>query len=242
LNADKDHFFSIISHDLHGPLNTLLDNTHLLLQGTSPLSQAELKQTYASGLTVYSLVETLITWSSLQRVHLKGPLAEINLQPLAHQAVELWHQMADRKNVELFNQIDHDFYLQADEVMLAAIIRNLLANALKYSRSGDRVILSARPANHSAGQPGQAVADWLAISVTDTGVGISPDGQARLFRVDVPYTTPGTAQETGAGLGLMMCKEMVEYHSGRIWVESRLGQGTTVTFTAPLAAEFARYV
>ena len=246
LNADKDKFFSTISHDLRSPLHTLLSNAHLLLRSPGQLSPAELQnvgeQNYTSTLTISNLLETLITWSSLQRVHLDSSFTEINLRNLAYQAIEVWGDMAAQKNVELFNDIEDEIYVQADEMMLAAITRNLLANALKYTVSGDRVTLSAWLPNGSGQTNNTAAPDVIAISVADTGIGISPEGMSRLFKVDVPYTTPGTAQESGAGLGLIMCKEMVEYQGGRIWVESKPGRGTTFTFTVPLAAEFARYI
>jgi signal transduction histidine kinase len=246
LNTDKDNFFSSISHELQNPLNTLLDNAQLILQETDQLSYAQLQrlgqQNYTSTLTIYNLIETLMTWSTMQRMHLKQPFTEINLRNLAYQAIEVWREMANRKNIELLNDIQEEIYVYGDEMMLAAIIRNLLANSLKYTLSGDQVILSARPVEASGQDQERTRPSSAAIAVTDTGTGISPESLARLFRVDIPHTTPGTAQETGAGLGLIMCKEMVEYQGGRIWMESKLGQGTTVNFTMPLATDLARYV
>ncbi len=246
LNVDKDKFFADISHELRGPLNALLDNAQLMFQETEQIAPAQLqhigKQNYTSTLTIYSLFETLMTWSTMQRIHLKYPFAEVNLRDLAYQAVEVWGEMAARKNIELLNDIEEEIYVYADEMMLATVIRNLLANGLKYTLSGDQVTLSARLAEPPERDQGRTPPQLIAISVTDTGTGLSPESLARLFRVDIPHTTPGTAQEIGAGLGLVMCKEMVEYQGGRIWVESKLGQGTSVTFTVPLAAEFARYM
>ncbi len=245
LNADKDKFFSIISHDLRSPISTLLDHTHLFKEGDQ-LSPTDLhrmaEQSYTSILTIQNLVETLMTWSSMQRMHLKYPFTEINLLDLVDKTVEGARRMAAQKNIELTYDVEDEIYVHADEMMLGAILRNLLANALKYTLSGDRVILSAhRTSKPAPGQDGK-LNNLVAVSVADTGIGITPEGQAQLFKVNIPYSTPGTAQESGTGLGLIMCKEMVGYQGGQIWVESKPGRGTTVTFTVPLAAEFATYI
>jgi signal transduction histidine kinase len=246
LNVDKDKFFSTISHDLRSPLNTSLNNSHQMIHKIDKLTLGQLQhlaeQTYTSTLTISNLVETLMTWSNLQRVHLKQPFTEINLRDLAYQAVEVWRDMAALKNVDLINDIQEDIYVYADEMMLPTIISNLLANALKYTLNGDQVTLSTHPVHPSELDQQRTSPGLIAISVVDTGIGISPEDLTRLFRIDTSPTTPGTAQETGAGLGLIMCKEMVEYQGGRIWVDSKPGQGTIVTFTVPLMAEFARYL
>ncbi len=237
LNANKDKFFSDIAHDLHTPFNTLLGNSHLMLKELdmlTPVEQQQLAQhIYTSSLTVHSLVETLMTWSSMQRVQMQYPRDEINLSNLAQQAIELWQDTAIRKNIELTHDIEEELYVCADEIMLGTVMRNLLANALKYTLSGGWVTLSTKsPAVNNGGQqPGE----FIAVSVADMGVGISQENMSKLFRIDLPHSTPGTAKETGAGLGLMMCKEMVAYNGGRIWVESEVGRGTSVTFTVPLA-------
>jgi len=236
LNASKDKFFSMIAQDLHDPFNTLLDNLHLILTDADRLPPAELRQmaeqSYAAGGTIHSLVETLMTWSSLQRTHLKCESDEINLRDVARQAVEVWQNTAHRKNIELTNDIEEDIMLCADRMMLTTIIRNLLANALKYTLNGGWIKLSVQPA--SSGQE-QEADRFVEVVVTDAGIGINQENIAKLFKLDASYTTPGIAQERGAGLGLILCKEMVEHNGGQIRIESTPGRGTTVSFTVPPA-------
>ncbi len=235
LNASKDKFFSMIAQDLHDPFNTLLDNLHLIFTDLDRLPQAELRQmaeqSYSAGGTIHSLVETLLTWCSLQRTRMKRQPDEVNLRNLARQSVEVWQNTAPRKNIELTNDIQEDIMVCADKIMLATIIRNLLANALKYTPSGGWVKLSARPASNGKGQEASR---FVEVVVADMGVGISQENIAKLFRIDTPHTTSGTAKEKGAGLGLTMCKEMVEHNGGKIWIESTPGRGTMVRFTVPL--------
>jgi len=240
LNAEKDKFFASVAHDLRDPFNSLLGNSHLIFTDMERLPKEKLQemaeQVYTSAGTIHNLVETLMTWSSMQRIHVKHQPAEVNLGNLTHQMVELWQETATRKNIELTNDIiEEDLYVYGDEAMLAAIIRNLIANALKFTQSGGWVRLSAWPGDSSSTGQGKEEGEFIEVCVKDMGIGISEENIAKLFRIDVQHTTPGTAKEKGAGLGLIMCKEMAEYHGGRIWVESKPGRGTTVKFTVPVA-------
>jgi signal transduction histidine kinase len=134
-------------------------------------------------------------------------------------------QTAAQKGIEVRNLIAPGLWAQADRHMLETVIRNLTSNALKFTPRGGQVTLAARP-------NGVVVT----VSVKDTGVGISPADIAKLFRLDAQHTTPGTEKERGSGLGLIICKEMVEQNGGQISVESELGAGTTAEFTVPRAA------
>jgi signal transduction histidine kinase len=236
LNADKDRFFTTISHELRDPFNTLLDNAYRMATDEEELDQGELqgvaKQIYSSGGTIHSLVQTLMTWSNTQRIYMDYQLEEVDLKNLVDDAIAWWQETADRKNIVLNNTISHEIYVCADKTMLTSVIYNLIANALKFSLSGGWITLSAQPVDSSPGGQRRKLTEFIEISVVDMGVGISKADRAKLFRVDLMHTTPGTAQEKGAGLGLIMCKQMVEHHKGRIWVESS-GRGTTVKFTVP---------
>ncbi len=119
--------------------------------------------------------------------------------------------------------------------MLTTVIHNLIANALKFTLSGGWVTLSVWPAASSSSGQDQEAVKFIKLSVTDMGVGISQENLAKLFRMDMLHTTPGTTQEEGAGLGLIMRKEMVEHNGGKIWIESKSGQGTMVRFTGLVA-------
>ncbi len=238
INDDKDHFFTTVSQELEAPFNSLLDNSYLMLTDTEQVPKEKFQeiaeQVYASAGTIYHLVETLMTWSSSQRVRLNYEPAEVELKRLVDHLIEWGQKMAVRKNIELKSTVDEEIFVYADEPMLAAIIRNLIANALKYTLSGGWVTISAQLANSLPNDRTNGSPRFIEVSVVDSGVGISQEDIAKLFRLDLVHHTPGTAKENGAGLGLIMCKEMVEHHGGRIWIKSA-GRGTTVGFTVPEA-------
>jgi signal transduction histidine kinase len=233
LNADKDRFFSIISHDLRGPFNPVLGNAQLLAASVDKLSPQDIRDMsqaiHRGAKAVFNLLNSLLTWARLQQeggMHCSPePIA---LKLLANDTLAVLQQAAAQKQIGLANTVPIDCWVQADRVMLETIIRNLVNNALKFTPRGGQVTLTSL--NGASGQPG-----FVKISVQDTGVGMSPDDVARLFKIDSSHSTPGTEKEPGSGLGLIICKEMVERNGGRIWVESGVGQGTTVEFTLPLA-------
>ncbi len=241
LNTDKERFFSSIYQDLNAPFTTLLSNAYTLYADLPSLEpeqiQAMTQQIYTSGGTINNLVETLMTWSTLQRTHLNYPASEVDLRDIAQKVVALYQETATRKNIELTNDIVEDnLFACGDEFMLAVILRNLMANALKFTLSGGWITLSARTVDLPIEGQEQIPGEFIEVTVTDMGIGMSQGDLAKLFRIDVQHTTPGTAQETaGSGLGLMMSKEMVEYQGGQIWLESQPGRGMTVRFTVPIA-------
>jgi signal transduction histidine kinase len=227
LNADKDKFLSIISHDLRGPFNIVLGNAQLLSKKLNSMSGSEIRDTtnsiYSGARAAYNLLENLLTWSQMQR---EGGIEfrpePVELRGLAHETLEVLEQTAAQKGIGVRNLIAPGLWVQADQHMLETVIRNLTSNALKFTPRGGQVILAARPNG--------AV---VTVSVKDTGIGISPVDIAKLFRLDAQHSTLGTDKERGSGLGLIICKEMVEQNGGQITVESELGGGTTVEFTVP---------
>jgi signal transduction histidine kinase/DNA-binding response OmpR family regulator len=228
LNASKDKFFSIVAHDLRGPFNPLLGIAQLLTHQAQSLSPQEVQEMasgiYRSARNIYDLLENLLHWSRLQRGRIEQEPARLHLQQLVAQNIKLLAENAANKGITLSNHVGDGLFIYADERMMDTVIRNLIANALKFTPTGGRVTISVQPNE-------QGLAE---IAVADTGVGMSRADQAKLFRLDVTHTRQGTAQETGTGLGLIICQEMVERAGGRIWVESELGQGTTVKFTVSL--------
>jgi signal transduction histidine kinase len=181
----------------------------------------------------HRLLENLLTWSQLQRGRLEYDPGPVELDQLADNTVALFAEMALAKQIRLEHKIEPGLVAQADENMVDTVLRNLTANALKFTPAEGQVILSAQRNGLS---PDNGTAELIEVAVADTGVGISPENIDKLFRIDVHHTTPGTAQEKGTGLGLILCQEMVEKNGGRIWVESEEGKGTTVTFTVPATA------
>ncbi len=239
LNADKDKLFSIISHDLRSPFNALLGNAQLLVEKMDKLSQQDIQDMtqsiYSGAKAVYNLLDNLLTWARLQREEgIKCYPESIELRELAAETLAVLGPSAAQKEIELSNAIPPDFWVQADRPMLEMVIRNLTGNALKFTPRGGQVTLGGCR-NGVNGQSG-----FGQVSVQDTGVGMDQADAATLFRIDAYRSTLGTEREKGSGLGLIICKEMVERHGGKIWVESELGKGTTVEFTVPLATSTSR--
>ncbi len=233
LNADKDKFFSIISHDLRSPFNTVLGNAQLLAEKHATLQPHDLRDMsqaiHRGAKAVYDLLNGLLTWARLQQDGgMQYSPEPVELKNLAEKTLVVLEQTAAQKGIELNNLFAPDCWVKADRLMLETIIRNLVGNALKFTPRGGQVTLSGY-INGGSNPPG-----FIQISVQDTGLGMSQDDILKLFRLDTGHSTLGTEKERGSGLGLIICKEMVELHGGRIWIKSELGQGTTVQFTIPL--------
>ena len=229
LNASKDKFFSIIAHDLRSPFTTLLGSTDLLLENFETYTPAEFKEDLsylqAAAKKLYALLENLLAWSRIQRGAMPCVPETLDLYDLVQENLRLFLPKAEQKQIALALRLSPETLIYADYSMISTVLRNLIANALKFTRPGGSVTFSAK-------QVGRTVV----VAVADTGVGIAPDVLPQLFRIDVHYTKPGTAGEEGTGLGLILCKELVEKNAGQIWVESKAGAGTTFAFTLPRPA------
>lgn len=235
VNADKDKFFSIISHDLRSPFNTLLGFTRLLEIQAKQLSPDEIEEMarsiHAGAKQAFNLLENLLTWSRLQRTKgLIGEYETLDLEGLVSDSIKVMDQAAAAKDIKLGHAVEPKLFVNADRRMLDTVIRNLTANALKFTQRGGQVKVVAAP--------DPAVSNgtkYVTIGIQDNGVGMSPEILSKLFRLDVRHSTPGTEQEPGSGLGLIICQEMVDRNGGKIWAESQEGKGTTIWFTVPRA-------
>lgn len=253
LNANKDKFLSIMAHDLRAPFSPLLGMSEFLVEIADRGNPYEVREISESinraARSVYNLLENLLEWSRIQRGHITYDPVTFNLKQIAQGNIELLTATAKDKGIQLRSLISHPWFIYADEQMIDTVIRNLISNALKFTPAGGQVTVSARLANQSPtnkptllpaygdSQPPiylSNMIDFVEISVSDTGIGISSENLRKLFNITSNHTTLGTAQEKGTGLGLIICQEMVEKNGGEIWIESDVGQGTTVKFTVPL--------
>ena len=227
LNANKDKFFSIVAHDLKGPFNPVLGLTELMASMADQFSPAEIQEMsrgiYQAARNVYDLLDNLLQWSRIQGGRLTYDPVNVDLVEIVDRNVKLLKQSAIEKNIQLYNYVNSPVFAYADENMVFTIIRNLSSNAMKFTPIGGAVSISAH-ANE---------AKQVEIAISDTGIGISPQDQEKLFKMDTHHTTRGTNEEQGTGLGLILCKEMVERNTGELWIESVVEQGTTVKFTLP---------
>lgn len=226
LNATKDKFFSIIAHDLKNPFNTLLGFTELMLDNLDDFDQEKIKEFIEiisdTSKHSYALLENLLEWSRSQTGRIQMKPETINLSKLVEENIDLLSTNAVKKKIRLVNEVASSTIIVADSNMVHTVIRNLISNAIKYTGEDGSITVSAKETN------GQ-----IETSVTDTGIGIKPENLEKLFRIDVNYSTKGTANEMGTGLGLILCKEFINKNKGDIWIESDLGKGSSFKFTLP---------
>lgn len=224
LNATKDKFFSIIGHDLKGPLNSLTSFSSLLINHTDSLTKDEIRMLAAdldkSLKNLFSLLENLLEWARSQTGNIDFNQQEFDLVSALHENKSLLQTQADNKQISLEVRAPESLPVTAHKPSINTVIRNLISNAIKFTPHGGTIVVEAGRKN---GEP--------VVSVSDTGVGMSPDVLKKLFRLDAKHSTKGTADEKGTGLGLILCKEFVEKNGGRIWVDSHEGQGSVFSFT-----------
>jgi signal transduction histidine kinase len=231
LNATKDTFFSIIGHDLKDPLQFLLLAAELLHNDYDDMDEDKRKKYierfYTSSQQISGLVENLLEWSRSQIGTLQINLVSLDLHALAAEAHNLLQERALEKDIIITSHIPPGTTALGDENMVRTIFRNLISNALKFTHAGGSVKVKAAP---------NARGDYMEVSVTDTGVGMSEEDAAGLFHLNIKRTTRGTAKEKGSGLGLILCKEFLQKINGHIRVTSEEGKGSCFTFSLPLEA------
>ncbi|MDO1448697.1 HAMP domain-containing sensor histidine kinase [Rhodocytophaga aerolata] len=226
-NFTKDKFFSIIAHDLKGPLNSLTGLLQLLIKYADSFSKDELKDfgrnMNKSVNNLLDLLENLLHWSQSQSGMMEYSPEEINLHEVITKTVSLLTPAAENKDIRLTSQINNDLAVFADRNMISFTLRNILSNAIKFTNKGGSVSIVATL------RDGQAE-----ISIQDTGIGMSADDLEKLFRIDKCYTTNGTSNEIGTGLGLILCNEFIVKNKGRITVESEVNKGSVFRFVLPV--------
>ena len=228
LNASKDKFFSIIAHDLKNPFNTIIGFSEMMKESVK-LNDSSTFYEYAvmintSAVQTFKLLENLLEWANSQRGKLEFLPIPLNLKELVKDELLMAEEMAIGKNIELKCEVDESLTILADKNMTRTILRNLISNAVKFTRRNGKVNIVARISHK-----------FVDISVSDNGIGMSPASISKLFRLDANMSTRGTDNEKGTGLGLFLCKEFVEKHGGKISVVSDAEKGSTFNFTMPLA-------
>jgi signal transduction histidine kinase len=228
INADKDLFISVMAHDLRSPFNALLGLSELLIENLRKYSIDEIEElvthikTSAQG--TFALLEDLLKWTRAQSGSIPFNPQNLDLKDLCNNILEFLMMNAASKNIEITLSIRNKLFVYGDVDMLKTILRNLISNAIKYSDQGGLIEISA-----------EENPDNIIVSVSDNGIGVAPDKMKKLFDISQKQTSsPGTANETGTGFGLLLCKEFVEKHGGKIWVESKYGKGSDFKFNLPL--------
>lgn len=223
-NATKDKFFSIIAHDLRTPLNGILNYAEILSNEYNELSKEEIKE-FADYILEISrstnnLLNNLLEWARIQNGKINFEPERNNLYNVAEKVLSMLQLVASNKNIEIQNKIDKNLNAIFDKNMINSILLNLTNNAIKFSNAGGKIELFSEEFDN-----------YYKISVKDNGIGMTDEIASKLFNSNFAVTTPGTAKEKGTGLGLILCKEFVKRHKGNIWVESKVGTGSTFSFT-----------
>lgn len=224
LNAQKDKFFSIIAHDLTNPFNTIIGFIDLLIEEI-PEKDYEKIEEYAklieqSSQQTMSLLTNLLEWSRANTGSIAFYPDFIELNVLIEENKTLLDFVAAQKGITIKTKLSQNLTVYADKPMINTVLRNLISNAIKFTNRGGEIIVAA-----------DKMGEEIIVSVSDNGIGISHERLEKIFRIDENNSTPGTNKEKGTGLGLILCKEFIEKHGGKIWVECEQGMGTVFYFT-----------
>ena len=226
LNATKDKLFSIISHDLRNPFNNLLNISRQLSQNMDKYTISEVKENIkmieASSKRGYELLENLLEWSMSQRGNIQYNPVLFNIYDVVKECLLVTENQINNKKVQIHLNIDNHSNMIADYNMIKTVFRNLITNAIKYSNEGGNIFIAS-----------EIKTNEIILTVKDEGVGIEKEDLVKLFQIDKKYTTPGTANEQGTGLGLILCKEFIQKNNGKMEVESEINKGTTFKISIP---------
>ena len=224
----KTSFFSIIAHDLRGPFNGFLGLTEVIVENLQEMKLSEIQEIMISvrnsARNLFGLLENLLKWSLVQRGFISFSPELILLCDKTEESIQSILQSAEKKEIKIQYDIPLDIAIFADMNMFKSIISNLVFNAIKFTDIGGTIFLSAKKTDKN---------NFIQISVKDTGIGMSPSIVPDLFKINAQTNRKGTEGEPSSGLGLVLCKDFVEKHGGKIWVESEEGKGSIFHFTLP---------
>jgi PAS domain S-box-containing protein len=230
LNETKDRFISIISHDLRTPFSSILGFTELL-SNDDTLSKDERSQYINfikdSSTSMLSLVNSLLDWTRLQTGRVKFEPQKIRANTIIEKSLNALSGLSYQKGINVSSTVGNDFFVFVDNDLIDQVFNNLLSNAIKFTGKDDNVTVSVKQSG---------AIRFLEFSVKDTGRGIRQENINKLFSVDTKFTSEGTSGEKGSGLGLSLVKDIIEKHGGKIWVESKYGEGSEFKFTLPTAS------
>lgn len=227
INAEKDKFFSILAHDLRGPMSAFVGITELLREDFQKMTPDQVKDFTTSmnndASNIYKLLENLLEWSRLKRGMIDFKPEKHNLKNIINKGIEVVSVSSLKKGIGIDISVTDNLDVIVDENMFETIVRNLVSNAVKFTPAGGKINISAYVDHDKS----------IEIKISDNGIGMSPELKSKLFLLNENTGRKGTEGESSSGLGLLLCKEFVEKHNGKIWVESEEGKGTSFYFTMP---------
>ncbi len=226
-NVAKDKLFSIISHDLKTPFNTLMGYTYLLMKEYNKYDEKKresmVRSLYDVTKQTFNMLENILVWSRSQTGGIPFAPRAFNIMNLLQENVRLYTPTARSKSITITLEGDlREVSVFADPEMVQTVIRNLVTNAIKFTPEKGKITLSLMDDDED---------EKITVAVKDNGVGIEPDKTGSLFQIESNYSTRGTNGEKGTGLGLTVCKEFIEKNGGKIWVESKPGKGSSFYFS-----------
>ena len=227
--AGRDKLYSVIAHDLRSPMGSIkMVLNMLILNLPSEKIGDEMYEllTMANQTTedVFSLLDNLLKWTKSQIGKLKVVYQDINMVEVVEGVSEIFTMVASLKNIKIVQDVPvENVAVRADIDMIKTVIRNLISNAIKFSNEGSEVVVSLTE------EDGMAI-----VSVKDSGCGIDDENQKKLLHTDTHFSTFGTNNEEGSGLGLLLCKDFVTKNGGELWFTSKKGEGSTFSFSIPL--------
>lgn len=223
---NKDKFFSIISHDLRSPLSGIMSLLDIIVTDYDTLDEDEKKEILIEAAktskSTFTLMENLLDWSRVQTGKMSFEPQNISLTLVLNSIKNLYYQKLKEKGISLNFEFEKEYFAYADLQITETILRNLISNAIKFTPEFGIILVSFDDMD-----------DSMIVKIKDTGVGMDADQISKLYKLDLSYSTVGTAGERGTGLGLILCKELVEKQGGKIWIESEVGAGSTFFFTLP---------
>ncbi len=226
LNDSKDKFFSIIAHDLRSPFSSLLSLTDFIANENDDLTTEEIKSASksisSSAKVIFNLLENLLQWSKVQTGRIDFNPENIDLYEIIKQLLPIYTSNIDNKNITLLLNITESLNVFADSNMVEIILRNLISNAIKFTRLSGKILIDSKETEK-----------YIEINIIDNGVGIRPDLLDKIFKIDENISTLGTQNERGSGLGLILCKEFIELNGGKLKVISKVGEGSNFSFSLP---------
>lgn len=230
LNATKDKLFSIIAHDLKTPFNSIIGFSELLIEQIKEKDYEKIGEfaniVLQSSNRSMDLLINLMEWAQSQTGRLIFKPENLEIKTFIDDTTQLYEEIAKQKLITIKKHLPNNDTVFADKAMISAVFRNLISNAIKFSEPNAEIIISVEKKQNE-----------FIFSVTDNGIGIPQDSIDRLFRIDQNFSTKGTNNEKGTGLGLILCTEFIEKHGGKIWVESEVRKGSVFKFTLPLNQE-----
>lgn len=227
-NNTKDKMFSIISHDLLGPVGNIKESLEMIANDEVKMDEDSMlqfiKATWSSVGSAYALLENLLYWARNQQGRMVYNPKPLSINTIIHDTYGLLHGLARNKSISLKTNLLQEYEVFVDRNAIKTVLRNLVSNAIKFTNPNGKIVTSVKDYNH----------DFLLITVKDDGVGMEPERAKKLFeKKDKLEPKWGTKGEKGVGLGLVISKEFVEKHGGKIWVESNPGEGSKFYFTIP---------